>query len=63
MNFIQNYFQKRTNIMTANQDYEFAKELINALEKNQIRLNRKILADLSVNDKKVFQEIIKKASG
>ena len=38
-------------------------KLINALEKNQIRLNRKILADLSVNDKKVFQEIIKKASG
>ena len=38
-------------------------KLINALEKNQIRLNRKILADLSVNDKKIFQEIIKKASG
>ena len=30
MNFIQNYFQKRTNIMTANQDYEFAEQLMNA---------------------------------
>ena len=30
MNFIQNYFQKRTNIMTANQDYEFAEQLMSA---------------------------------
>ena len=27
MNFIVNYFQKRTNIFLENQDYEFAKEL------------------------------------
>ena len=30
MNFIQNYLQKRTNIMTTNQDYEFAEQLMNA---------------------------------
>ena len=30
MNFIQNYFQTRTNIMAANQDYEFAEQLMNA---------------------------------
>ncbi|WP_440678083.1 hypothetical protein [Candidatus Pelagibacter sp. HIMB1611] len=29
MNFIQNYFQKRTNIMVANQDYELAQEFMN----------------------------------
>ncbi len=38
-------------------------KLINLLEKNQIKINRKILADISVNDKKAFQEIINKASG
>ena len=30
MNFIQNYFQKRTNIMIANQDFELAEEFMNA---------------------------------
>ena len=29
MNFIRNYFQKRTNIMVANQDYELAQEFMN----------------------------------
>ena len=38
-------------------------KLINLLEKKEIKLNRKILADISVNDKKAFQEIINKASG
>ena len=38
-------------------------KLINLLEKKQIKINRKILADISVNDKKAFQEIINKASG
>jgi large subunit ribosomal protein L20 len=37
--------------------------LINLLAKKQIKLNRKILADISVNDEKAFQEIIIKASG
>ena len=32
MNFIQNYFQKRTNIFLENQDYEFAKELHQGME-------------------------------
>ena len=38
-------------------------KLINLLDKKQIRLNRKILADISVNDRKAFQEIVNKASG
>ena len=38
-------------------------KLINLLQKNQIKINRKILADISVNDNKAFQEIINKASG
>ena len=38
-------------------------KLINLLEQKEIKLNRKILADISVNDKKAFQEIINKASG
>ena len=32
MNFIRNYFQKRTNIYLENQDYEFAKELHKGME-------------------------------
>ena len=38
-------------------------KLINLLEKKEIKINRKILEDISVNDKKAFQEIINKASG
>ena len=38
-------------------------KFINLLEKKEIKINRKILADISVNDKKAFQEIINKASG
>ncbi len=38
-------------------------KLINLLENKEIKINRKILADISVNDKKAFQEIINKASG
>ena len=38
-------------------------KLINLLDKKEIKINRKILADISVNDKKAFQEIINKASG
>ena len=38
-------------------------KLINLLEKKQIKINRKIRSDISVNDKKAFQEIINKASG
>lgn len=33
MNFIRNYFQNKTNIMAANQDFEFAEELMNASDK------------------------------
>ena len=32
ISFIRNYFQKRTNIFLENQDYEFAKELHQAIE-------------------------------
>ena len=58
----RNLWITRINAATRESGTSYSK-FINALEKNQIRLNRKILADLSVNDKKVFQEIIKKASG
>ena len=30
MNFIQNYFQKRTNNMIAHQDYELAEQFMNS---------------------------------
>ena len=30
MNFLQNYFQKRTNNMIAHQDFELAEQLMNA---------------------------------
>ena len=32
MNFIRNYFQKKTNNFLVNQDYEFAKELNQAID-------------------------------
>ena len=37
--------------------------LMSSLSNKKIIMNRKILADIAVNDKKVFQEIVKKASG
>ena len=41
MNFIRNYFQKRTNIFLENQDYEFAKELHKGIEQLIERGNTK----------------------
>ena len=38
-------------------------KLINSLSSQKILINRKILADIAVNDKSAFQEIVKKASG
>ena len=32
MNFIRNYYQKRTNNFLVNQDYEFAKQLNQAID-------------------------------
>ena len=37
--------------------------LMSSLSNKKIIMNRKILADIAVNDKQVFQEIVKKASG
>jgi large subunit ribosomal protein L20 len=37
-------------------------QLINGLKKNNIDINRKILADLAVNDIQAFNEIVKFAS-
>ena len=52
---LENLWITRINAATRESGTSYSK-FINALEKNQIRLNRKILADLSVNDKKVFQK-------
>jgi len=38
-------------------------KLIGSLSNKKIIINRKILADIAVNDKSAFQEIVKKASG
>ena len=34
-------------------------QFINMLQKNKIKLNRKVLADMAMNDPKSFNEIIK----
>ncbi len=34
-------------------------KFINGLKKNNIKLNRKMLSDIAVNDKKTFDELIK----
>ena len=36
-------------------------KLINGLQKKDIKLNRKILSDLAVNDASVFEKIVKTA--
>jgi large subunit ribosomal protein L20 len=38
-------------------------KLMSSLINQKIIINRKILADIAVNDKSAFQEIVKKASG
>ena len=38
-------------------------KLINLLQKKDIKLNRKMLSDIAINDSQSFKEIIKKASG
>ena len=38
-------------------------KLINSLSKKNIKLNRKILSDLAVNDIKTFQKVLEKATG
>tara|TARA_B100000989_G_scaffold60502_1_gene41576 strand:+ start:12550 stop:12897 length:348 start_codon:yes stop_codon:yes gene_type:complete len=37
--------------------------LINSLNKNNIIINRKILADIAVNDKGAFAKVVKSATG
>ena len=37
--------------------------LINSLNKNNIIINRKILADIAVNDKDAFKKVVKSATG
>ena len=59
---IRNLWISRINAASRELGISYSK-LINLLEKKEIKINRKILADLSVNDKKAFQEIINKASG
>ena len=37
--------------------------LINSLTKSDIRINRKVLSDIAINDENTFKEIVKKALG
>ena len=37
-------------------------QLINKLNKNDIKINRKVLADLAVNDIKAFESLVKKVA-
>ena len=37
--------------------------LVNSLSKNNIIINRKILADIAVNDKNAFEKVVKSATG
>ena len=37
--------------------------LINSLTKSDIKINRKVLSDIAINDENTFKEIVKKALG
>lgn len=50
---------KRLNAAVRKYDLSYS-EFINKLKKNKIELNRKILADMAVNDEVGFSELIKK---
>ena len=50
-----------TRINAAAREYGLSySELINKLKSNNISINRKVLADLAMNDPKKFEEIVKK---
>ena len=59
---LRNLWISRINAASRELGISYSK-LINLLKNKEIKINRKILADISVNDKKAFQEIINKASG
>ena len=50
----------RINAGARNLDVSYSK-LINGLSKKDIQIDRKILADLAVNDQKTFNEVVKLA--
>lgn len=58
----RNLWISRINAASRDLGISYSK-LISSLEKKQIKINRKILADLAANDIKTFQEVIKKATG
>ena len=49
----------RINAAAREHDLSYS-ELINKLKSNNISINRKVLADLAMNDPKKFEEIVKK---
>ncbi len=53
-------WQMRINAFARNYNISYS-QFINKLKKNKIELDRKILADLAVNNKKVLANIIEKA--
>jgi len=54
-------WQIRINAAVREHGLSYSK-FMDGLKKNKIEIDRKILADLAVNNKKVFAEIVKKAS-
>ncbi len=53
-------WQIRINAFLDNQKLSYS-NFINALAKNNIELDRKILADLAVNNPQIMQKIVEKA--
>jgi len=52
-------WQLRINAACRKEGISYSK-FINAIKKNKIELNRKILADLAINHPEIFSEIVKK---
>lgn len=52
-------WQIRINAACRKEEISYSK-FINALKKNKIELNRKILADFAINHPEIFSEIVKK---
>lgn len=60
--FFRNLWIARVNAACREAGISYSR-FMNGLKKAKIALNRKILADLAVNDKKAFAEIVKAVKG
>tara|TARA_B100000965_G_scaffold124007_2_gene102647 strand:+ start:29904 stop:30251 length:348 start_codon:yes stop_codon:yes gene_type:complete len=52
----------RINAASRNMDIPYSK-LIQSLDEKNIKINRKILSDISINDKSTFEKVVKLAVG